>query len=106
MRFDLDGLGNRVAKILDQSGVRRRKGCCHLFRHTMATQMLERGADIRYIQQILGHSKLDTTEIYTKVEIHKLKEIHTATHPAKLERDETLHEQLLATLAAEAAGEG
>jgi integrase/recombinase XerD len=105
LRFDLDGLGNRVARVLDLSGVRRRQGCCHLFRHTMATQMLERGADIRYIQQILGHAKLDTTEVYTRVEIHKLKEIHTATHPAKLERDEERREELLATLAAE-AGEG
>ncbi len=61
-------------------------GACHLFRHAMATHMLENGADIRYIQAMLGHSKLTTTEIYTQVSILKLKEIHTATHPARLER--------------------
>ena len=61
-------------------------GSCHLFRHAMATHMLENGADIRYIQAMLGHAKLTTTEIYTQVSILKLKEIHTATHPARLER--------------------
>jgi integrase/recombinase XerD len=62
------------------------KGACHLFRHAMATHMLENGADIRFIQQMLGHSKLDTTQIYTQVCIRKLKEIHAAAHPAKMER--------------------
>lgn len=56
-------------------------GSCHLFRHTMATLMLENGADIRYIQVMLGHAELSTTQIYTQVAIRKLKEIHTATHP-------------------------
>ena len=63
-------------------------GSCHLFRHTMATLMLENGADIRFIQQMLGHSQLSTTEIYTHVAIHKLKEIHTATHPARLKTED------------------
>src|SRR5262245_8242807 len=54
----------------------------------MATLMLENGADVRYIQEILGHAKLDSTQIYTQVSIRKLKEIHTATHPsAKLENE-------------------
>ena len=63
-----------------------KRGSCHLFRHTMATLMLENGADIRYIQAMLGHVKLETTQIYTQVSIRKLKEIHTATHPARMER--------------------
>jgi integrase/recombinase XerD len=58
-----------------------KSGACHLFRHTMATLMLENGADIRFIQQMLGHAKLDTTQIYTQVSIRKLKEIHSFTHP-------------------------
>jgi integrase/recombinase XerD len=57
-----------------------------LFRHTMATLMLENGADIRYIQAMLGHAELSTTQIYTQVSIRKLKEIHTATHPGKVRR--------------------
>ena len=64
----------------------RKVGACHLLRHTAATLMLEGGADIRFIQAILGHAKLETTSIYTRVSVRKLKEIHTATHPsAKLE---------------------
>ena len=56
-----------------------------MFRHAMATQMLEGGADIRVIQEMLGHKKLDSTQIYTKVSIKKLKEVHTQTHPACLD---------------------
>jgi integrase/recombinase XerD len=62
-------------------------GACHLFRHTMATLMLEGGADIRFIQAMLGHADLKTTQIYTHVAIRQLQEIHRATHPARLEKD-------------------
>ncbi len=58
-------------------------GSCHIFRHTMATLMLENGADIRHIQKILGHSKLETTQIYTEVSIRSLKSIHQRTHPGE-----------------------
>ena len=53
----------------------------------MATLMLEGGADIRFIQAMLGHADLKTTQIYTHVAIRQLQEIHRATHPAKLERE-------------------
>jgi integrase/recombinase XerD len=59
-------------------------GACHLFRHSMATLMLENGADTRYIQAMLGHASLETTQIYTKVSIRALKAIHTATHPGRM----------------------
>ena len=61
-----------------------RGGSCHLFRHTCATHMLEGGADIRFIQQLLGHENLETTRIYTEVSIKQLLEVHARTHPAKL----------------------
>jgi integrase/recombinase XerD len=66
-----------------------KQGACHLFRHTMATLMHEGGADIRYIQAMLGHADLKTTEIYTHVAIRQLQEIHRATHPAKLKKEKT-----------------
>ncbi|ODS24330.1 recombinase XerD [Candidatus Endobugula sertula] len=67
-----------------------KEGSCHLFRHTMATLMLENGADIRFIQAMLGHANVSTTQIYTQVSIRQLKEIHTATHPAKASRESPL----------------
>lgn len=57
-------------------------GACHIFRHSMATLMLEGGADIRYIQEMLGHTNIETTKVYTRVAINQLKAIHTAVHPA------------------------
>ncbi len=82
--------GNRLSDLVkcavDASGVEK-KGSCHMFRHTAATLMLEGGADIRFIQALLGHELLSTTEIYTKVAIRKLQEVHKETHPsAKMER--------------------
>lgn len=61
-----------------------KSGSCHMLRHSCATLMLENGADIRFIQQLLGHASMNTTQIYTHVSIQKLKAVHTLTHPAKL----------------------
>ena len=57
-------------------------GSNHIWRHSCATLMLENGADIRYVQEQLGHASIDTTKIYTRIAIVKLKEVHTQTHPA------------------------
>ena len=70
----------------------KKKGLSHLFRHSMATLMLKNGADIRIIQQILGHSHLQTTQQYTHLCIEHLKEIHTQTHPAKIRRQPFSHQ--------------
>ncbi len=99
--LDPHKVSRAVKKYVKQSKIDK-VGSCHLFRHTMATLMLENGADIRFIQQMLGHSMLSTTEIYTHVAIHKLKEIHTATHPAKIknkdESDDPTEDQLFEML--------
>jgi len=79
--FHKNRLTDLVKKYIEQAGINK-PGACHIFRHTMATLMLENGADIRFIQAMLGHSQLSTTEIYTQVSIKKLKEIHKLTHPA------------------------
>jgi len=84
--LSLDHVSILVRQYVDRADLGKR-GACHLFRHTAATLMLENGADIRFIQQLLGHAKLDTTAIYTQVSIHKLKEVHALTHPgARLAR--------------------
>ena len=58
-----------------------------MVRHTMATLMLENGADVRYIREMLGHADLQSTQIYKQVSIRQLKKIHEATHPgASLEK--------------------
>ncbi len=90
--FHKNQMGDMVKKYILKAGIDK-PGSCHLFRHVMATHMLENGTDIRYIQAILGHSDLSSTQIYTQVSIKKIKEVHTATHPAKLERV-TTEEQL------------
>ncbi len=82
----------------------------------MATLMLEGGADTRFIQVMLGHASISTTQIYTRVAIRKLKEVHERTHPGAgpqaPARSEELEdeaaptpEELLFDLAAEAAEE-
>ncbi|MGH2523805.1 MAG: tyrosine-type recombinase/integrase, partial [Anaerolineales bacterium] len=73
---------------MDFAGIAK-GGATHLLRHACATHMLEGGADIRFIQAMLGHTSLETTEIYTHVSIDKLIEVHRATHPSRLERPST-----------------
>ena len=84
-------LSGIVKKAIEQANLERFQdthpnAACHLLRHACATHMLENGADIRYIQALLGHADLSTTEVYTRVSILKLKEIHAKTHPARLTR--------------------
>ena len=55
----------------------------HTFRHTCATHMLQNGAPIRHIQELLGHESLESTMIYTKVTINDLKAIHAKYHPSE-----------------------
>jgi integrase/recombinase XerD len=79
--FHPDSLTGSVSQWLKQAAIAK-PGSCHLLRHACATHMLEGGADIRYIQQLLGHENLDTTAIYTEVSIKQLIEVHARCHPS------------------------
>ena len=99
--FSRDRLSYQVRKMLDQAKIDK-PGSCHLLRHACATHMLEKGADTRYIQALLGHADLTSTQIYTQVSIEKLKTVHALTHPAKaqtiVDADGHSRMALLATL--------
>ncbi len=81
--FSRDHMTSNVKARIDAAKLGK-TGACHLFRHTMATLMHENGADIRHIQEILGHVKLETTQIYTHVSIRTLQQVHASTHPAAM----------------------
>ena len=59
-----------------------RSGACHLYRLNTATTMLDNGADLRHIQEILGHASILTTQLYTDVSRKKLSEVYESTHPS------------------------
>jgi len=72
-----------VRQYMEKAGITHENKGPHLLRHTCATHMHEHGADIRFIQQLLGHAHLDTTAIYTEVNIAQLQAVHARTHPAE-----------------------
>ena len=82
-RDTLNRLINEAAK---RAGIKRQsKITAHALRHSCATAMLKGRADIRYIQELLGHKLLSSTQIYTKVEIGDLKRVHSRCHPREKE---------------------
>lgn len=81
LAFREQQLTRMVSKYVKRAGIKV-KGACNLFRHGTGTLMHENGADIRHVQEMLGHADISTTQIYTHVAITKLAEVYASTHPA------------------------
>ena len=79
-------LSSQVTSYLKAAQIDK-QGSCHLFRHSAATLMVENGADIRYVQELLGHRDLNSTTIYTHLSPDKLAKVHSATHPSALSKN-------------------
>ncbi len=97
-----DWLCRKVRAYLGQAGIHKR-GSCHLLRHSVATLMLEGGADIRYVAEMLGHARLETTQRYTRVSIERLRTVHARCHPAS-GLDVAMASELCSMLPAGASG--
>ncbi|WP_016760333.1 tyrosine-type recombinase/integrase [Leptospira weilii] len=80
-KMDVNNITSLFSGYRKAAGVEKRQSV-HIFRHTTATGMLDNGADIRHVQEMLGHANLSTTQIYTHVAIRKLKEVYDKTHPS------------------------
>lgn len=80
-RYPAARISRMVRQYVARSGVTKR-GACNLYRHSTATLMLQGGADIRHVQEMLGHADISTTQVYTHVAIESLKEVYGRTHPA------------------------
>ena len=79
-RLTSRSVGRLLEKYLAQAGLDRRTSP-HTLRHSFATHMLDAGADIRSVQELLGHQSLNTTQIYTHVTTHRLKDSYHKAHP-------------------------
>ena len=73
-------LWKRIKNFAKQAGIAR-NFTPHMLRHSFATHLLERGADLRVIQELLGHASISTTEVYTHVSSNRLREVHRRFHP-------------------------
>ena len=78
-RLTKEGISGTLKKYFEISGL---KGfSIHSIRHSFATHLLQRGCNIKYIQEMLGHANISTTQIYTRVVKNDLKKVHTNSHP-------------------------
>lgn len=79
-RLTTRSLGRLVDKYTARAGIARH-ATPHTLRHSFATHLLDRGADLRAVQELLGHANLVTTQIYTHVSVERLREVYERAHP-------------------------
>ena len=82
-KLENSGFGLFVKRYMIRAGIDK-MGACHLLRHSMATHMLEGECSLRYVQEMLGHSRISSTQVYTHVAMKKLKEVYHRSHPSAL----------------------
>ena len=83
-RLTRQGIFGIVRAHADGVGIPRTRISPHVLRHSAATHMVERGADLRTVQEILGHASLSTTQVYTRMSLQHLHEVYVEAHPRAL----------------------
>ncbi|OQY34552.1 MAG: hypothetical protein B6241_04590 [Spirochaetaceae bacterium 4572_59] len=84
-RLTTRGVYYIIQKYLRKTGLNRKVGA-HAFRHAFATELLNEGADIRVVQEMLGHASLSTTQVYTHTGIERIRQVYRRAHPHGRER--------------------
>lgn len=79
-RFNPSYLSSLISKYITKANINK-FGSCHQFRHAVATHLVDNDADIRHVQEFLGHSSISTTQVYVHVSKAKLRKVYEATHP-------------------------
>src|SRR5699024_4994391 len=80
--FTRQGLWKMIKKYQLQSNIKKNI-TPHTFRHSFATHLIENGADLRAVQELLGHSDISTTQMYTHLSAKKIREMYKKFHPRK-----------------------